>query len=97
LSFVLLAHRRQRETDPPPGSQRDKSLTVRPGPKAFHAETLEKTVGAGGRFATGAENVLDESEFLGERTEETSTLCLVGRIATAKNVSRGTPQGRGGS
>jgi hypothetical protein len=38
---MLLAHRRQREADPPPGSQPCKSLTVRPGPKAFHAENLE--------------------------------------------------------
>jgi hypothetical protein len=41
LSPMLLAHRRQREADPPPGSQRDKRSTVSPGAKGFHAGTLE--------------------------------------------------------
>ena len=49
---MLLAHRRQREADPPPGSQRDKGRTVRPGPKAFHAETLEIAWVCAGREGT---------------------------------------------
>jgi hypothetical protein len=91
FSSTLLAHRRQREADPPPGSRRDKSLTVSPRPKAFHAETLEIAWVCTGR----------------ERTVITLSLAPISRAARGDDslmphqarrvVPRGTPQGRGGS
>jgi len=41
LCSLLLAHRRQREADPPPGLAAFNGLTVSPGPEALSAGTLE--------------------------------------------------------
>jgi len=41
FSSVLLAHRRQREATRRRGSERDRSLTLSPGPEAFPEGTLE--------------------------------------------------------
>ena len=87
---MLLAHRRHREADPPPGSQRDKSLTVRPGPKAFHAETLEIAL-----VCTGVSGL--SSDFRSHRFRERRAGMIPSRPHQARRVvSRGTPQGRAG-
>ena len=52
---MLLAHRRQREADRRRGSQRERSLTLSPGPKAFAAATLEIAWVCIGRERTDAE------------------------------------------
>ena len=49
------SHRREREATRRRGSQRDRSLTVSPGPEAFPEGTLENRVGAHQREQTVAQ------------------------------------------
>jgi hypothetical protein len=76
---------------PASGSQRDKSQTRRPGPKAFHAETLEIAW-----VCTGREQTVVRLPLAPISRAARGDDSLIPHLAR-RVVPRGTPQGRDAS